>query len=200
MAGYRHLWHSYIACVSLWHRAPSRNGAGERTGVDVKRSSPLPFSRIPVGKGDYRRSCYGALTVLILQLIGITYGRVSLTGQEAIKLIAGQRGRIDCIRCYGIILVALAFPSSATHSVFNFNSSAHGLSQRLWVPLAALANIVVRATAPFLPAYHLAQIMLHVLAMPATSQWGCIGSVLMGFGLVMMTLSCFSHASALHYK
>jgi len=161
--------------------------------VDVKRSSPLPFSAYLSAKA-ITAIVFGALTVLILQLIGITYGRVSLTWQEAIKLIAVSVAGSIVFGAMGI-LVALAFPSSATHSVFNFIHLPMAFLSGLWVPLQALPHWV-RATAPFLPAYHLAQIMLGVLGYTGHESMALHWMVLAAFGSLMMVLSCFALRAA----
>jgi ABC-2 type transport system permease protein len=154
--------------------------------IDLKRSSPLPFSAYLLAKA-ITATAFGALTVLLLQLVAVTYGHVYLTGQEAIEMIGVSLAGSVVFGTMGI-LIALVVPSNATHSVFNFIHLPMAFLSGLWVPLGSLPHWV-QVTAPYLPAYHLAQIMLGILGYAQPGSMGFHWLYLGVFGGVLLFLS-----------
>jgi ABC-2 type transport system permease protein len=128
--------------------------------VDLKRASPLPFSVYLLAKA-ITSAGFGVFTVLLLELIAVTYGGVALTASDALDLVGvGLAGSI-VFGALGMFVGIMARPQTA-HALINLIHLPMSFLSGLWIPLASLPTWV-QNTAPWLPPYHISRLMLHVL-------------------------------------
>lgn len=125
----------------------------------VKRASPMPISAYFLGK-IAMSLLFGALIVGSLGLLGAVAGGVRMSLGTWLGLAATLVAGALPFCVFGLAIGCLAGPSAAP-AVVNFISLPMAFLSGLWIPVSLLPGFL-RAIAPYLPAYHFAQLALKV--------------------------------------
>jgi ABC-2 type transport system permease protein len=160
--------------------------AGERVSgwLDLKRASPMPPLAYLAAK-CVASIAFGVIIASILCLIGIFAAgvRVSLAdyaGIVAISVIGGVP-----FACMGLLL-AMVVPANAAPGIVNLIYLPMSYCAGLWMPISLLPKWL-QHVAPWLPTYHLAQLMLRVLGYGQPGQSVIRHALaLAGFGLLFL--------------
>ena len=136
--------------------------AFERTSgwLDLKRASPMP----PLAYITARcvmAVLFSLMIVTLLCGIGITAAGVHLTAYEYLRLMGTAVLGSVPFASMGLLLAMLLPPNSAP-GIVNMIYLPMSYASGLWIPLSMLPRWV-QHTAPWLPTYHLAQLMLHAV-------------------------------------
>jgi ABC-2 type transport system permease protein len=143
----------------------------------LKRATPMPplayfFAKLAMA------ALFSAIIVLLLIFMGTTFGNVSLPAMTFVRLFA----------TIGLAIGYLAGPNSAP-ALVNILYLPMSFGSGLWVPIDVMPPFV-KALAPFLPPYHLAQLALGAIgADRGAPVWThvlvLIGFTLAGLGVAM---------------
>ena len=162
--------------------------AGERAAgwLEVKQASPMPPAAYLFAK-CVSAVAFGVIIVSILAVLGVTLGGVALTLSEYARMIGLTIAGSVCFASMGLLL-ALVVPANAAPGVVNLIYLPMSFLSGLWIPVRMLPKWL-QPVSPWLPTYHLSQLMEHVFgyqdAASMTSHW----AGLVGFTAVMMTCS-----------
>ena len=153
--------------------------------LTLKRATPMPPSAFFLAK-LFMCTVFSCAIVLLLSLLGVIFGGVRFPADTwarlAVTLVAG--GVPFC--ALGLAFGYLAGPNSAPPLV-NLIYLPMALVSGLWIPIEVLPPLV-KSVAPFLPAYHLAQLALQAIGAgghaPAwTHVTALLGFTCLGLGL-----------------
>jgi ABC-2 type transport system permease protein len=162
--------------------------AAERTAgwLEVKQASPSPPAAYLVAKCA-SAVAFGVIIVSILTVLGLTLGGVSLTVSEYARMMGLTVAGSVCFASMGLLL-ALVVPANAAPGIVNLIYLPMSFLSGLWIPVRMLPKWL-QPVSPWLPTYHLSQLMEHVFGYEdrasMTSHW--VG--LVGFTVVMMGAS-----------
>ncbi len=136
--------------------------AFERTSgwLDLKRASPMP----PLAYLLARCAMAVLFSLLIVSLlcgIGISLAGVHLTLADYGRLLATAFLGSVPFAAMGLMLAMLLPPNSAP-GIVNMLYLPMSYASGLWIPVAMLPRFV-QHIAPWLPTYHLAQLMVHAV-------------------------------------
>jgi ABC-2 type transport system permease protein len=136
--------------------------AFERTSgwLDLKRASPMPPLAYLLARCAMAM-LFGVLIVSVLCALGVGAAGVRLLPVEYARMIGtAVLGSIP-FAAMGLLLAMLLPPNSAP-GIVNMLYLPMSYASGLWIPVPMLPK-VVQHVAPFLPTYHLAQLMLHAV-------------------------------------
>ncbi len=155
--------------------------------LELKRSSPMPVLAYLVAK-CVTAQVFGILIVSILTVVSIAFGGVHLTSSEFLHMLAMTFAGTIPFAAMGL-LIALLVPANAASGIVNLIYLPMSFMSGLWIPLKYLPKFL-RPVAPYLPSYHLSQLMLNVFGYQVRStsmltHW----SGLAGFTLLMLGMS-----------
>jgi ABC-2 type transport system permease protein len=154
--------------------------------LELKRASPMPPIAYLLAK-CCTAMVFGAIIVSLLTLLGIAFGHVHLTLDEYARMIALALAGAIPFASLGLV-VALTVPFNSAPGISNLLYLPMSFCSGLWVPLKFLPH-AIKVIAPYLPTYHLVQLMLGALGTPmvgtAVSHW----SGLFGFTLLMLGIA-----------
>ena len=154
--------------------------------LELKRASPMPPMAYLLAK-CLTAVAFGLIILTILIAIGTFFANVTLTPLEVAKMFGVTVAGSTVFASMGLLL-ALIVPANAAPGVVNLIYLPMSFASGLWIPLKFLPHIVQKA-APFLPTYHLSQLMLSVFGyrdqMSITAHW----SGLVGFTFLMLGAS-----------
>jgi ABC-2 type transport system permease protein len=154
--------------------------------LELKRASPMPAAAYLFAKCA-SAVAFGLIIVSILTAIGAAFGGVSLSSVELIKMLGMTIVGSICFASMGLLL-ALIVPANAATGLVNLIYLPMSFLSGLWMPLRFMPHWL-QGFAPFLPTYHLSQLMLHIFgygdSMSLSTHW----NALIGFTLVMLGLS-----------
>lgn len=179
------------ACFGLIGAALFGIGVGlasERAAgwLELKRASPMPASAYLFAKCA-SAIAFGVIIVSILTAVGTSFGGVSLSTLELIKMFGMTVAGSISFASMGFLL-ALLVPANAAPAIVNLIYLPMSFLSGLWVPLRFMPHWL-QGIAPALPTYHLAQLMLSIFGygddMSRATHW----NALMGFTLLMLGLS-----------
>lgn len=151
--------------------------------LQLKRASPMPpfayfTAKIALGM------IFSTIVVLLLLLLGITFGGVHLPWLDAAKLVATLVAGSLPFCAMGLALGYFVGPNSAVATI-NLIYLPLSFCSGLWVPITLLPKIL-QQVAHFLPPYHLAQLALGVVgAGQHESNW-IHWEALIGFSLICL--------------
>lgn len=153
----------------------------------LKRASPMP----PLAYLIARCAMALMLTVVIVSVLcvlGVTAAKVELTwGDYGHMLAVAALGSIP-FAAMGLLL-AMVLPSNSAPGIVNLLYLPMSYASGLWVPVPMLPHLVQRV-APWLPTYHLAQLMLHTVGYaPRGDSIGTHVLALLGFTCVFLGLA-----------
>jgi ABC-2 type transport system permease protein len=155
--------------------------------LELKRSSPMPVMAYLVAK-CVTAQAFGVIIVCVLTVLGVAFGGVHVSGAEFARMIGVTLVGTVPFASMGL-LIALLVPANAASGVVNLIYLPMSFMSGLWIPLKYLPAFL-RPVAPYMPAYHLSQLMLGVFGFQApttspASHW--VG--LAGFMLLMLGIS-----------
>ena len=151
--------------------------------LELKRASPMPVMAYLVAK-CVTAVAFGLIIVTILILIGVNFAGVSLTPIEVVKMVGIAVVGSVAFASLGLLL-ALLVPANAAPGVANLIYLPMSFLGGLWIPIRALPR-AVQKIAPFLPTYHLSQLMLSIFGyrdeISMQTHWGGLA----GFTMLML--------------
>lgn len=154
--------------------------------MELKRASPMPPLAYLFGK-CVTAVTFGLVIVTILIAIGVAFVGVSLTPVEISKMLGVTALGAISFASMGLLL-ALVVPANAAPGVVNLIYLPMSFMSGLWMPIRFLPHLLQKI-APFLPTYHLSQLMLSIFGyrdqMSLATHW----SGLAGFTLLMLGAS-----------
>src|SRR5580692_10516892 len=154
--------------------------------LELKRASPMPAPAYLFAKCA-SAVAFGLIIVSILTAIAVTFGGVSLTSTELIKMLGITIVGSISFASMGLLL-ALVIPANAATGIVNLIYLPMSFLSGLWMPLRFMPHWLQRV-APALPTYHLSQLMLRIFgygdSMSLSTHW----NALIGFTLFMLGLS-----------
>jgi ABC-2 type transport system permease protein len=154
--------------------------------LELKRASPMPVSAYLFAKCS-SAVAFGIIIVSILTIVGTAFGDVHLSASELIKMLGMTMAGSISFASMGLLL-ALLVPANAAPGIINLIYLPMSFLSGLWMPLKFMPHWL-QSFAPFLPTYHLSQLMLSIFryndAMSLTTHW----NALIGFTLLMLGIS-----------
>jgi ABC-2 type transport system permease protein len=135
--------------------------ASERSAgwLELKRSSPMPPLAYLLAK-CITAQAFGVIIVAVLAGLGLAFGGVHLTAREAAMIFGMTLAGTVPFAAMGL-LIALIVPANAASGIVNLIYLPMSFMSGLWIPLNHLPHFL-RTLAPYLPAYHLSQLMLTI--------------------------------------
>ena len=124
--------------------------------LELKRSSPMPTMAYLVAK-CITAQVFGMIIVSILAALAIGFGGVHLTGGEFGMLMGMALVGTVPFAAMGL-LIALLVPANAASGIVNLIYLPMSFMSGLWIPIQYLPKFF-KPIAPYLPAYHLAQLL-----------------------------------------
>lgn len=154
--------------------------------LQVKRASPMPPFAYFAAK-IVKSMVFSLVVVLLLFLLGVTFGGVSMPVADAAKLIGVLVLGSLPFCAMGLALGYFVGPNSAP-AVINMIYFPLSFCSGLWIPFIFLPRIV-QQVAHLLPSYHLAQLGLGVVgAGQGESSWSH-WQLLIGFSLICLGMA-----------
>ena len=155
--------------------------------LELKRSSPMPTMAYLVAK-CITAQAFGVIIVSVLAALAVGFGGVQLTATELAEMLGMAVVGTVPFAAMGL-LIALVVPANAASGVVNMIYLPMSFMSGLWIPIQYLPKFF-KPIAPYLPAYHLSQLMETVFGyqqrnVTTTAHW--LG--LTGFMLLMLGLS-----------
>lgn len=171
--------------------------AGERASgwLELKRASPMPPLTYLAAK-CVSAVAFGLIIATILCLVGTIAAGVHLSALEYLGICSMSVIGGVPFACMGLLLAMLLPPNSAP-GIVNLIYLPMSYCSGLWMPIALLPEWLQHA-APWLPTYHLAQLMLGVIgyAQPAAA----VRHIFALIGFTLLFLGCawiaFAHSEA----
>ena len=154
--------------------------------LELKRSSPMPALAYLTAK-CITAQAFGLIIVAVLSLLAICFGGVHLTLLEAAMMLGMTIVGTVPFAAMGL-LIALLVPANAASGVVNLVYLPMSFMSGLWIPIQFLPKFL-RPIAPYLPAFHLSQLMETVFGFqqrtsaPSTHWFGLAGFTLLMLGI-----------------
>lgn len=130
----------------------------------LKRAGPMPPAAYLLAKCG-TAVLFAVAIVGALAALGSAFGGVTLTAGECARLLLLAAAGALPFAALGLLMAVLV-PANAAPGVTNLLYLPMSFLGGLWIPISLLPA-VLRHSAPVLPTYHLAQLMLGALAFPA---------------------------------
>ena len=124
--------------------------------LELKRSSPMPAMAYLTAK-CISAQAFGLIIVSVLSLLAIVFGGVRLTGLEFAMMLGLTVAGVIPFAAMGM-LIALLVPANAAPGIVNLIYLPMSFMSGLWIPIQYLPKFL-KPVAPYLPAYHLSQLM-----------------------------------------
>jgi len=154
--------------------------------LELKRASPMPASAYLFAKCA-SAVAFGLIIVSILTTIGTAFGGVSLSALELIKMLGMTIVGSVSFASMGLLL-ALLIPANAAPAIVNLIYLPMSFLSGLWMPLRFMPHWL-QGFAPFLPTYHLSQLMLSIFGYQDSMSLATHWNALTGFTLLMLGIS-----------
>ena len=146
--------------------------------LELKRASPMPTMAYLVAK-CITAQAFGLMTVTVLMIAGVLFGGVHVALHELVEVFGMALIGTVPFAAMGL-LIALLVPANAAAAVVNLVYLPMSFMSGLWIPIALLPKWL-QPVAPWLPAYHLSQLMLRIFgyqdARSAGSHWAGAGGI-----------------------
>jgi ABC-2 type transport system permease protein len=156
--------------------------------LQVKRASPMPPFSYFAAK-IVKSMVFSLVVVLLLFLLGVTFGGVSMPVADAAKIVGVLVLGSLPFCAMGLALGYIVGPNSAP-AIINMIYLPLSFCSGLWIPIIFLPRIV-QQIAHLLPPYHLAQLALSVFgAGQGESSWSHWW-LLIGFSLICLGVARF---------
>jgi ABC-2 type transport system permease protein len=124
--------------------------------LELKRSSPMPAMAYLVAK-CVSAQAFGLMIVSVLTVLGVAFGGVRLTASEFAMMLGMTVVGVIPFAAMGL-LIALLVPANAASGIVNLIYLPMSFMSGLWIPIQYLPKFL-KPIAPYLPAYHLSQLM-----------------------------------------
>jgi ABC-2 type transport system permease protein len=124
--------------------------------LELKRSSPMPAMAYLIAK-CITAQAFGLIIIAVLSTIAVLFGGVRLSLTEVALMLGMTVVGTVPFAAMGLLL-ALLVPANAASGVVNLIYLPMSFMSGLWIPLQFLPKLL-RPIAPYLPAYHLSQLM-----------------------------------------
>ena len=157
--------------------------------LELKRASPMPPLAYLLAK-CCTAMAFGAIIVTVLTVLGISFGHVHITLFEYLRLIGLTLAGAVPFACMGLVL-ALLVPLNSAPGIANLIYLPMSFCSGLWIPYNFLPK-GLKAVAPFLPTFHLAQLQLHSLGAPTIGTAAGHWFGLTGFTLIMLGIAALA--------
>jgi ABC-2 type transport system permease protein len=151
--------------------------------LDLKQASPMPRWIYLVAK---TASCavFALVVVTLLLILGVTLGGVTVTANEVLGLYGVTLAGAIPFSAMGLLLALLVTPNAAP-GVINLIYLPMSFASGLWMPLSSLPHWLQKL-APALPAYHYAQLALHIFGYARPGSMAMHWEALAGFTCLML--------------
>ena len=156
--------------------------------IEVKQASPMPPLAYLLAKA-FTAIAFGLIIVTLLLVLGTSFANVHVTGLEVAKLMGITIAGSVPFASMGLLL-ALLVPVTAAPGIVNLIYLPMSFASGLWIPISVLPKFV-RAIAPALPTYHLAQLALHEMGYPAAGSMAIHWEALAGFTVLLLGMSAY---------
>ena len=157
--------------------------------LDVKRASPMPPIAYLLAK-CVTAVAFGVIIVNILCVLGISFGHVHITFVEYASLIGLTIIGAIPFASLGLVLAQLV-PANAAAGIVNMIYLPMSFCGGLWIPYKFMPK-ALKAIAPALPTFHLAQLMLSVFHYPSAGTVLSHVFGLIGFTLIMLGIAAIA--------
>ena len=154
--------------------------------LELKRASPMPAPAYLFAKCA-SAVAFGLIIVSILTAVAVSFGGVSLTSTELVKMLGMTIVGSICFASMGLLL-ALIVPANAAAGIVNLIYLPMSFLSGLWMPIKFMPHWL-QGIAPALPTYHLSQLMLHIFGYGDSMSLATHWNALIGFTLLMLGLS-----------
>ena len=159
--------------------------------LELKRASPMPPLANVVARCT-TAMLFSVVIVVTLCTLGTTLAGVHLAPAELLRMLGVAA--LGSVPCAGLgLLVATLLPANAAPGIVNMIYLPMSFCSGLWVPFAYLPHWV-QHLAPWLPTYHLAQLMEQAIGygMPGDSALRHI-LALLGFTLLFLGAAAIAY-------
>jgi len=157
--------------------------------LDVKRASPMPPLAYLLAKCT-TAVAFGVIIVNILCALGIAFGHVHISFTEYASLIGLTIIGAIPFASLGLVLAQLV-PANAAAGIVNMIYLPMSFCGGLWIPYKFMPA-ALKAIAPALPTFHLAQLMLGVFHYPSAGSVLSHVFGLLGFTLIMLGIAAIA--------
>jgi ABC-2 type transport system permease protein len=154
--------------------------------LELKRASPMPAPAYLFAKCA-SAVAFGLIIVSILTAIATTFGGVSLTPIEIVKMLGLTIVGSISFASMGLLLAQI-IPANAAPGIVNLIYLPLSFLSGLWVPIRFMPHWL-QGFAPFIPTYHLSQLMLGVFGYADSISRITHWNALIGFSLIMLGLA-----------
>jgi ABC-2 type transport system permease protein len=157
--------------------------------LELKRASPMPPLAYLLAK-CVTAIAFGVIIVSLLSVLGIFGAHVHLTLNEYASMIGLTIIGAIPFASMGLVLAQLV-PANAAPGIVNMIYLPMSFAGGLWLPFKLLPA-PVKAVAPLLPTFHLAQLMLSIFHYPSTGTTSSHWFGLLGFTLIMLGIAAIA--------
>ncbi|HXW07866.1 MAG TPA: ABC transporter permease [Vicinamibacterales bacterium] len=158
--------------------------------LTLKRATPMPPASFLLAKLAMC-ALFSVAIVALLATLGVTLGGVRLAAPTWTLLMCTLVAGAVPFCALGLALGLLVAPSAAA-PIANLVYLPMAFASGLWIPLEALPA-VVRSIAPWLPAYHLAQLALKTIGGGADAPVWSHVAALLGFALAGLGVALYAY-------
>jgi ABC-2 type transport system permease protein len=151
--------------------------------LELKRASPMPPIAYLMAK-CVTAMAFGVIIVNILTILGISFAHVHLSLYEYLRMIGLTIAGAFPFACLGLVIASIV-PFNSAPGVANLIYLPMSFCSGLWVPYQFLPK-ALKAAAPYLPTFHLAQLQLHSLGAPTIGTTSSHWMGLLSFTLIML--------------
>jgi ABC-2 type transport system permease protein len=127
--------------------------------LELKRASPMPTMAYLVAK-CITAQAFGIIIICVLSALAVFAAGVHLRPMEFLLMLGMAVVGTVPFAAMGL-LIALIVPANAASGVVNLIYLPMSFMSGLWIPLRLLPSFL-RPIAPYLPAFHLSQLMLTI--------------------------------------
>jgi ABC-2 type transport system permease protein len=157
--------------------------------LDVKRASPMPPIAYLLAK-CITAVAFGVIIVNILCVLGIIFAHIHLSLTEYVSVLALTIVGAVPFASLGLVLAQLV-PANAAAGIVNMIYLPMSFCGGLWIPYKFMPS-ALKAIAPALPTFHLAQLMLSVFHYPSAGTVLSHVLGLAGFTLIMLGIAAIA--------
>ena len=159
--------------------------ASERSAgwLELKRSSPMPPIAYLLAK-CVTAQAFGSLIIAVLICVALAFGGVHLSANEIVALLLTPLFGTVPFAAMGLLL-ALVVPANAAGGVVNLINLPLSFMSGMFIPIFMLPKWV-QGIAPYLPTYHLSQLVLSIFGYMDHGTRLQHATALAGYTLVML--------------
>ena len=156
----------------------------------LKRATPMPPLALFTAK-LFNAVVFACVIGASLSVLGVTFGKVNLSTMLWLRLTATLIAGAIPFCAIGLALGYFAGPNSAP-AIINLIYLPMAFLSGLWIPIEMLPQ-AVRTAAPFLPAYHFAQLALAAVGAGVGAPAWTHVSALAGFTIIGLAVALWGY-------